>query len=158
MVTRFWAEIGTAILTLVFGLVIVKGSLEFGIGWDTSGPQPGAFPFYAGALIALASLGNAATAFGRDPRLAAQLLSREQLARIARFAAPIVAFVAAALWLGLYVATALYLFFVMRAQGGYSTARSLAVGVGLPVALFLLLEKAFHTPLLKGPLEAALGL
>ena len=56
MVTRFWAEIGTAILTLVFGLVIVKGSLEFGIGWDSAGPQPGAFPFYAGALIALASL------------------------------------------------------------------------------------------------------
>ena len=48
MITRFWAEIGTAILTLVFGLVIVKGSLEFGIGWDSAGPQPGAFPFYAG--------------------------------------------------------------------------------------------------------------
>jgi hypothetical protein len=44
MITRFWAETATALLTMAFGLVIVKGALEFGIGWDSSGPQPGAFP------------------------------------------------------------------------------------------------------------------
>ncbi|MBA4271457.1 MAG: tripartite tricarboxylate transporter TctB family protein, partial [Methylobacterium sp.] len=58
MITRFWAETATALVTLAFGLIVVWGALEFGIGWDTSGPQPGAFPFYTGALVALASVGT----------------------------------------------------------------------------------------------------
>ena len=158
VITRRAAELGFAAMTGAFGLVIAWGAREFGVGWSPSGPEPGTFPFYIGALIAAASLGNAAVALGRDPRFAAQFLSRAQLGRVAAFALPIVVFVLLALWLGLYVATALYLFFAMRAQGGYSTPHALAVGVGLPVALYLLLEKGFQTPLLKGPLEAALGL
>jgi hypothetical protein len=68
-----------------------------------------------------------------------------------------ICFVLLSLWLGLYVATAIYMFGVMRFQGRYPLWHSGLVAIGLPLALFFLLEKGFRVSLLKGPLEAALG-
>ena len=89
MISRFQAEIATALATLAFGLVIVNGAREFGIGWDSSGPQPGAFPFYCGLLIALASAGTIATTIGRrmggSAALADIVLDREQGKRVLAF-------------------------------------------------------------------------
>lgn len=162
MITRFWAEIGTAILTLVFGLVIVKGSLEFGIGWDSSGPQPGAFPFYAGTLIALASLGTLALTVGKRLAGGAELtevfLDAERGKRVLSFLLPLAAFVVLSVTLGMYAATILYLVFAMRFQGGYGWIASLATAILTAAFLYLALEKFFQIGLLKGPLEPLLGL
>jgi len=68
-VTRFAAEVVTAAVTLALGAAIVAGSLEYGTGWNEGGPQPGAFPFYVGVLVAAASAGNLLLAFRRrQPR------------------------------------------------------------------------------------------
>ncbi|WP_199085780.1 tripartite tricarboxylate transporter TctB family protein [Bosea sp. ASV33] len=162
MITRFWAEIGTAILTLVFGLVIVKGSLEFGIGWDTSGPQPGAFPFYAGALIALASLGTLAVTVGQrvagKAALAEAFLDAERGKRVLSFLLPLVAFVVLSVTLGMYVATILYLVFAMRFQGGYGWLPSLVTALLTAAFFYFALEKFFQIGLLKGPIEPLIGL
>ncbi|WP_353186983.1 tripartite tricarboxylate transporter TctB family protein [Bosea sp. (in: a-proteobacteria)] len=162
MITRFWAEIGTAILTLVFGLVIVKGSLEFGIGWDSSGPQPGAFPFYAGGLVALASLGTLTLTIGKrfagHPMLAEAFLDAARGRRVLSFLLPLAAFVVLSVTLGMYVATILYLVFTMRFQGGYGWIASLATALLTAAFLYFALEKFFQIGLLKGPLEPLLGL
>lgn len=158
MISRRAAEIAFAGATGLFGGVVAFGATEFGVGWSPSGPQPGTFPFYVGIIIALASLGNLVAALLPGRIAAEDLVTREQLGRIGQLVGPIVGFVVATLFLGLYVATALYMFFVMRVQGRYPTWHSALVAVGLPVALFLILEKGFQVPLLKGPLEAALGL
>ncbi|CAM5770789.1 tripartite tricarboxylate transporter TctB family protein [Bosea minatitlanensis] len=162
MITRFWAEIGTAILTLAFGLVIVKGSLEFGIGWDSSGPQPGAFPFYAGGLVALASLGTLALTFGKrlagKAMLADAFLDAARGRRVLSFLLPLVAFVVLSVTLGMYVATILYLVFAMRFQGGYGWIASLATAILTAAFFYFALEKFFQIGLLKGPLEPLLGL
>lgn len=144
-------------MTALFGAVIAYGATEFGVGWSPSGPEPGTFPFYIGCIIAAASIGNIVLALrpGRD--LGVDFLTREQLGRVLQFVLPIIGFVIATLFLGLYVATTLYMLFVMRVQGGYPLWHSGLVAVGLPVALFFILEKGFKVPLLKGPLEAALG-
>ena len=68
------------------------------------------------------------------------------------------AFVVVARLLGLYVATALYISFVMWVQGKYRLVISVASGLAAAIAFYLVLEMAFQVPLLKGPLEAALGL
>ena len=83
---------------------------------------------------------------------------REQAKRVASFFVPMLAFVVVARLLGLYVATALYLSFVMWVQGGYRLVISVASGIAAAVVFYLVLEVAFQVPLLKGPLEAALGL
>ena len=162
MITRFWAEIATALATLVFGLVIVKGALEFGIGWDSSGPQPGAFPFYTGGLVALASLGTlvftAARRFAGAEWLAEEFLDRERGRRVLSFLLPLIAFVVLSATLGMYVATILYLVFTMRFQGHYGWLQTLATAFGTAAFFYLALEKFFQISLLKGPLEPLLGL
>ena len=51
MISRFAAEIATALRDRCFGVIVMVGALEFGIGWSEAGPEPGAFPFYIGLLI-----------------------------------------------------------------------------------------------------------
>ncbi len=86
------------------------------------------------------------------------VIDREQAWRVLSFVGPIVLFVAGALWLGLYVSGALYLTLVMWLQGGYRPLVSLATGIAASVVFYLVLERDFQVPLLKGPLEAAIGL
>lgn len=157
MIARRSAEIAFAGFTALFGGVIAYGATEFGVGWSPSGPEPGTFPFYIGCIIVLASIANMAMAIGS--RFAGQsFLTGAQAKAIGSFVLPILAFVLVSLWLGLYVGTALYIFGVMAFQGRYPVWHAALIAVGLPVALYVLLEKGFKVFLLKGPLEAALGL
>lgn len=158
MISRFTAEIGTALLTAGLGLAAVVGALEFGIGWGDAGPEPGAFPFYVGLLVVAASIGTLIQSSIGRKRLQSVFLDHEQARRVASFFIPTAIFVVVSLLLGLYVAAALYLAFVMRVQGGYRLFISAASGIAAAVAFYLVLEVAFQVPLLKGPLEAALGL
>ncbi|WP_332685109.1 tripartite tricarboxylate transporter TctB family protein [Bosea sp. (in: a-proteobacteria)] len=162
MITRFQAEVATALATLAFGLVIVQGAREFGIGWDSSGPQPGAFPFYVGMLIALASAGTILGAVGRriagSAALAESFLDGARAKRIAAFFVPLIGFVALSAGLGMYVAMVLYLVFTMRFQGRYGWLPTLAVSLGTAVFFYVALEKFFQLGLLKGPVEAFFGL
>lgn len=162
MVSRFSAEIAAALATAAFGAVIAKGALEFGIGWDGSGPQPGTFPFYVGTIVALASLGTLGLTVARYAAGSGGLrdvaLDRDQAKRVASFLLPLLAFVALSVTLGMYVATVLYLAFTMRFQGGYGWVTTAAVSLVTAAFLYLALEKFFQIPLLKGPVEAWLGL
>lgn len=162
MITRFWAESATAVATMAFGLVIVKGALEFGIGWDAAGPEPGAFPFYTGLLVALASAGTLLLTIGKrlagSAGLQETFLDAGQFRRVAGFFLPVVAFVLLSVTLGMYVATILYLVFAMRFQGGYGWLPALATALSAAAFFYLALEKFFQIGLLKGPLEPLLGL
>lgn len=162
MITRFWAETATALATLLFGIVIIYGALEFGVGWDSSGPQPGAFPFYIGCLIALASLATLVSTVSRrvagHAALEAAFLDPPRARRVAAFLLPLLGFVLISVTLGMYVATILYLVFAMRFQGGYGWVRTLATAFGTAAAFYLALERFFQIGLLKGPLEPLLGL
>jgi Tripartite tricarboxylate transporter TctB family len=158
MISRFQAEVATSLMTAGLGLTAVAGALEFGIGWGDAGPEAGAFPFYIGLLIIAASIGTIIqTTIGRQG-LQSIFLDKEQAKRVGAFFMPILVFVPVALLLGLYVATALYLTFVMCVQGGYRLIVSAASGLAAAIIFYLVLEVAFQVPLLKGPLEAALGL
>jgi hypothetical protein len=158
MISRYTAEIGTATLTAGLGLAAVVGALEFGIGWGDAGPEPGAFPFYIGLLVVAASIGTLIQATIGRHGLQSVFLHKEEAKRVASFFLPMLAFVVVARLLGLYVATALYLAFVMWAQGKYRLVISVASGIAAAVIFYFVLEVAFQVPLLKGPLEAALGL
>ncbi|MGN6549855.1 MAG: tripartite tricarboxylate transporter TctB family protein [Pararhizobium sp.] len=157
-VSRFVMEVVVAILTFALGAVVAFGSREFGIGWGPAGPQGGYFPFYVGLIMCAASLAVALQAFVTHRPSGATFLTPEQVRRLAVFFGPVVAFAVASAFLGLYVGAALYLVGVMRFQGRYPWWLSLLVGVGTAVIVFVLFEKWLLVPLLKGPLEDALGL
>jgi hypothetical protein len=158
MISRFSAEIATACVTAALGLTIVTGALEYGVGWGSAGPDPGAFPFYVGLLITAASVAVALQAVAQRHNLAEHFLDWERAQRVIAFFIPIVLFVPVAVFLGLYVATAIYLLVVMIWQGRYHPLTALLVSVGVAGFFYVVLELGFKVPLLKGPLEAALGL
>jgi hypothetical protein len=157
ILSRFTLEVFTALALASAGLGVVFGAIEYDIGWDEAGPQPGYFPFRIGLIMTAASLGVLVQAFaGR--RSGEAFLTRQQLARVAAFFLPVAAFVVGAVFLGLYVAMALYLFGVMLIQGRYRWSVSAAVSLGVTAFFFVLFEWWFKVPLLKGPLEPLIGI
>jgi Tripartite tricarboxylate transporter TctB family len=156
LISRKSAEVVTALVTGAAGGLVLIGALEYGIQWKPSGPEPGAFPFYVGVIILLASLVTLLQAL-RDGATA-PFLTRDQALRLLSFAGPMALFFGASLVLGIYVAMAIYLFSVMRLQGGYGTLASGAVAMATVVFFYVVLERLFQVALLKGPLETWLGL
>ena len=75
-------EIGVGLLTLVFGVVVLFGSLKVGIDWGVEGPKPGFFPFYVSLFIIGASLYNIAQAVMLNGIRQGLFSSWEQLRRV----------------------------------------------------------------------------
>ena len=159
MISRFGAELATAVGTAVVGAVVIGGAVEYGIGWDSAGPEPGAFPFYIGIMIVLASIGTFVQTLAKRGAFADRpFLDRARLARIATFFTLIAGFVLLSVMLGLYVASVIYVTAAMWWQGAYRPWTGAACGVSAALFFYFVLEKGFQVPLLKGPLEAALGI
>ena len=158
LLSRFAMEVATAFVTASIGAIVCFGSLEFGIGWGDAGPQPGYFPFYVGLILIVASLVNLAMGFVRHRACRAAFLTTEQARRILAFFAPMLLFVLVSSFLGVYVGMILYLFGVMVFQGGYRLHKAAAVSLIVAVANYYLFEVCFKVPLLKGPLEALIGI
>ena len=70
---------------------------------------------------------------------------------------PSIVYVALIQYLGIYVASAIFILAFMVVIGRENPLKGLAVSAAVPVALFLMFEKWFLVPLPKGPLEAWLG-
>jgi hypothetical protein len=66
-------------------------------------------------------------------------------------------YVAAMQWLGLYVASLIFIAVFMRWQGRFSVLKSVLTSLAVVVVLFVMFEIWFKVPLIKGPLEAVLG-
>jgi hypothetical protein len=157
LVSRTAMEVATALATGAAGAAVVWGSIEHDIGWGDSGPAAGYFPFRIGLLIVLASLANLAIALRRRQETSV-FLTAERAKRVISFALPMLGFVVASVFLGLYVATILYLFAAMVFQGGYRPLFALGLGLAIAVAMRLIFPIWFKVPLLTGPIEAWLGL
>jgi putative tricarboxylic transport membrane protein len=60
-------------------------------------------------------------------------------------------------YLGIYVASALFIGIFMRWQGRFGLVKIVLVSLGVSVCLFFMFEVWFKVSLPKGPLEALLG-
>jgi hypothetical protein len=159
MISRFGAELATAVGTAVVGGIVIGGAVEYGIGWESSGPEPGAFPFYIGVMIVIASAATFVQTLARRSSFADRtFLDRARLARIATFFGLMVGFVLLSVFLGLYVASVVYLAAAMWWQGRYRIWSGAVCGVSVALFFYFVLEKGFQVPLLKGPIEAAFGI
>lgn len=148
-------EVVTALAFLLIGSIVMWDAYRIGAGWADDGPQSGYFPFYIGLLMNVASLVNLFKGFRTNPEI--PFVSREQIKLVLAIFLPSVLYVAVMQWIGLYVASAIFIAVFMRWQGKFSVLQSALTGVGVSVALFTMFEIWFKVPLLKGPLEAALG-
>jgi uncharacterized membrane protein len=157
-VSRFTMEIVAASATLVFGLIVIAGGIEYEHGWDASGPKPGYFPFYIGILIVIGSIGVLAQTLLGRAQMTAPFVTVIRARRVAAFVLPVVGFVVLANLLGLYAAMAIYLCAVMVLQGGYRLWVAVLTSAAMTVFFFFVFERWFRVQLLKGPIEAWFGI
>ena len=70
---------------------------------------------------------------------------------------PAAIYVALISWIGIYVASVIFIAFFMRWLGKYAWWKVAVVSLGVMVAFFLIFEVWFLVPLPKGPVENLLG-
>jgi putative tricarboxylic transport membrane protein len=151
-------EIAVALVTLVFGILILVGSWQVGVDWGVEGPKPGFFPFYISLFIIVASIYNLVQAMTLGGIKGGLFSSWEQLRRVMSVVVPSTIYVALVPFLGMYVSSILLIGVFMMWLGKYSLWKTLPVAVGVPVIVYIVFETYFQIPLPKGPVEYWLGL
>jgi len=151
------ADVFVALLLLGGCAIVIYDSTRIGFGWrEGEGPAPGYFPFYIAMVLGAASIINLIGAL-RGTGRGEIFVSLRPFGRVLAVLIPSIAYVALIQYLGIYVASAIFILAFMVVIGRENPLKGLAVSVAVPVALFLLFEKWFLVPLPKGPLEAWLG-
>ena len=152
------AEIAVAALFLGAGVLVMYDSVRLGSTWGDDGPKPGYFPFYIGLILTVAALMNLARGFMIPADKNPPFVLAGQLKMVLTVLVPAAIYAAAIGWIGIYVASTLFIGFFMRWLGKYAWWKVAAVSVGVMVAFYLIFEVWFKVPLPKGPVEAYLGL
>ena len=150
-------EIGVVVATATFGIVVMIGSLQVGIGWGVEGPKAGFFPFYVGLVILLSSGVNLASTFA-ETKSDWVFASWSQLRSVMSVLVPTAVYVASLPYLGIYFTSLILIGGFMKYLGRYSWIVTLAVAIGTPLVIYFTFEKWFLVPLPKGPIEEWLGL
>jgi putative tricarboxylic transport membrane protein len=157
--SMFHAELIVALALFGFGLLVAWDSYRTGSGWSAmSGPRAGYFPFRLGLLLALCGAAIAVQTLRRRGSLRVRFIEPGQIRPVLTVAIPSLIYVAGVQWLGIYVASFVFVAAFMRWAGGLAWWRCGVVGLSLVVLTFWLFEKRFFLPLPKGPLEAWLGI
>lgn len=154
-ITKRTAEIVVGLVVAAFALLAIVSNYKLGAGWADDGPQPGYFPMRMGIAILLASLVVLVQAFRKNDRSA--FLEQAQLKLVAIVLLPLIVYIAAVQFIGIYAASALFIGIFMCFVGKFSWYRSALTGVIISLVLFWIFEIMFTVPLPKGPLEALFG-
>lgn len=150
-----WVELGLTLFTTLIGVVVMYGSVEQGIGWGDSGPEPGYFPFYIGLLLSAASVGNGVLTLVRWKALSISFVSRSAFRQVLSVFIPIALFVAAMPFTGIYVASACFIAWFMwhdkTCVKPYGKLMIASISLGAVLASYLIFALWFKVPLDAGP-------
>jgi len=149
-------EIGVAIILAIVGIIVTYGSVQAGISWGAEGPRAGFFPFYVGLAIIIGSCVNLWNAMRESP--AGLFAEWSQLRQVMSVVIPATIYVVSISYIGLYVASGIFIAWFMRWLGKYKWPIVAAVAIGMPVFIYFVFEKWFLVPLPKGPIEDWLNL
>lgn len=158
VVTNRTMNMVVALALMIVAAIVMVSSYELGAGWAPNvGPDSGYFPFYV-ALIMFCT--SAVTLFqnllsGHADR--SSFIARGELVMVLWVLIPTTIFVIASLYIGIYVAMALFIGFFMIKHGHYSLVKTVPLAIAVPIVLFIVFEIYFLVPLPKGPLEHWLG-
>jgi putative tricarboxylic transport membrane protein len=149
-------EMATLAIVLAFAMLMAWDNHRTGIGWDSTGPEAGYFPFYVSLILGAACLYGLVTEFmkrGADEPFVRQA----QLKRVLQVFVPTLLYVPVTQWLGLYVASFLLIAGFMIVVGKLRPWISIVTGLVFSIAMFLTFELAFDVIMPKGPLEHLFG-
>ena len=150
-------DIAASLLLIALAATLGYDNWRSGIGWDSTGPQAGYFPFYLSTILAGASAYGVIAALVTQKDAGESFVSRAQLRRVMAVFVPTLLFCLATQFLGLYVASFLLIASFMRMVGRIALWKSLLTAFVFTAAMFVTFDIAFDVIMPKGPLEAAFG-
>jgi putative tricarboxylic transport membrane protein len=151
------AEAAVCVLLLGFAALLGYDNWRTGIGWDSTGPQAGYFPFYLSVILGGASLYGLVAVLLTRKEDAETFVTRAQLRRVMAVFVPTFLFCLATQYLGIYVASFVLIAGFMRLIGKIAWWKSLLTAFIFTALMFVTFDIAFDVIMPKGPLEAAFG-
>ena len=152
-------DIVVALALLVVAGIVIMDSLRLGVRWrPIEGPAAGYFPFYIGVLLTISSVVTLVRAYYDKAAGEETFVTKAAFRSVLAVLIPLVVYIVALGFIGIYVASAIYIALFMWHFGKYPIQTGAGIGVAISVALFLMFEVWFLVPLPKGPLEDLLGL
>ena len=158
LLTTRSAELLVSAFFILLCSITALRSYEIGAGWGDVGPEAGLWPFATSMIVIFTS----AVIFFlglRDKEAAAEtFVTVEQSKLVLKVLVPTIIYAATISFIGIYVASTIFIAFFMLWIGKYHFVKAAGLGVAISVVFYSLFEIWFHVPLPKGPLEALLGL
>jgi putative tricarboxylic transport membrane protein len=146
-----------SIVIFLIGVVMMADNYKVGAGWAANGPESGYFPFRIGAILCIAAVMVLfKSLFGKN-RKREVFVSWKRFKLVLLVLVPSIVYVLATQFIGIYVASAIFIAAFMRVMDKRSWLKVLLISLGVSATLFWLFEIQFMVPLPKGPLEALLG-
>ena len=148
-------SVDTAVGAILFviGAVVVFEARRLGAGWTSDGPGAGYFPFYIGLILSISALGVIYQSRAAKTRDEGAFVDRVQMGRVLSVLLPAAVYILAIWFLGLYVASAIYIALFMIILGKYPRVKSVVLALVIIAIFFLMFEVWFKVPLYKGTLE-----
>lgn len=150
-------DIAVALLLLGAAAVVISDSLRLGMGWlENEGPRAGYFPFYIGLILGISSAINLVRAVLDAKSGQKTFTTAPAFMQVLAVLIPLAIYVVAVAFIGIYVASAIYMALFMWYFGKYPIWRGAIIGCAVSVVFFLMFEIWFLVPLPKGPLDEPL--
>ncbi len=139
------------------GVVMMVDNYKIGAGWASDGPESGYFPLRIGVILCLASLVVLFKSLFGKHKQREIFVSWQRFKPVLLVLLPTAVYVLAIKFLGIYVASMLFVAAFMRVMDKSGWLKTLLVSMGVNALLFWMFEMQFMVPLPKGPLEALFG-
>jgi putative tricarboxylic transport membrane protein len=152
-IATYVVEAMVALIILLLGVLVLQGSWNLGSRWTSDGPGSGYFPFYIGLILCFAGAAIMGQALFGKHRKTEIFVDNEQLKRVLSVLVPIGVYALVVQFLGLYVASAIYIAGFMVVLGHYPKVKSVVMAIVINVLLFCMFEIWFKVPLFKGSLD-----
>jgi len=157
VVTSGTIEIVVCLLLFALAVTLGYDNWRTGASWDSTGPEPGYFPFYLSVVLGAGSLYGLVAALVTHSSAAETFVTRAQARRVMAVFVPTLLFCLVTQFLGLYVASFLLIAGFMRLVGKIALWKSLLTAFLFTAIMFVTFDIAFDVIMPKGPLEAAFG-
>ena len=150
-------DVAVSLLLLALAVVLAWDNWRTGASWDSTGPEPGYFPFYLSVILGGASLYGIGAAFLSRKEAVETFVAQAQLRRVMAVFVPTLLFCIDMHFLGIYVASFLLIAGFMRIVGRIAIWKSLLTAFLFSAVMFVTFDIVFDVLMPKGPLEAAFG-
>src|SRR3954471_4221732 len=150
-------DVGVSLVLLALAALLGFDNWRTGMGWDSTGPQAGCFPFYLSVILDAAALYSLVKGLLPCRKADETFVTGEQFRRVLQVFVPTLVFCLVTQWLGIYVASLLLVAGFMIAVGKIAVWKSVLTALIFVVVMFVTFDLAFDVIMPKGPIEALFG-